>query len=53
MAGYILENADQGKFCTPDVARWDTLFEIAISPKGMVLVYLEENDGRTSDKRNH
>jgi hypothetical protein len=36
-----------------DVARWDTLFETATDPKGMVLVYLEGNDSRTSDKHNH
>jgi hypothetical protein len=48
----ILGNADQGRICAMDVARWDTSFEIAIKPKGTVLVHLEENDGRTRVKRN-
>jgi hypothetical protein len=36
-----------------DVARLDTSFGIATRPKGMVLVHLEGNDGRTRVKRNH
>jgi hypothetical protein len=50
---YTLGNTGQGKICVMDVARWDTSFETAIGPKGMVLVYLEGNDGRTRDKLNH
>jgi hypothetical protein len=46
VANCILKNADQGKICATDVARWDTSFEIATKPKGMVLVHLEGNDGR-------
>jgi hypothetical protein len=49
----ILGNADQGRICAMDVARWDTLFGIATRPKGTVLVYLEGNDGKTRAKRNH
>jgi hypothetical protein len=53
VASYILGNADQGRICATDVARWDISFEIPTRPKGMVLVHLEENDGRTRVKRNH
>jgi hypothetical protein len=53
VADCILENADQGRICATDVARWDTLFETATRPKGTVLVHLEGNDGRTRAKRNH
>ena len=53
MAYYILENADQEKICATDVASWDTSFETAIGPKGMALVHLKGNDGRTRDKCNH
>jgi hypothetical protein len=34
-------------FCAMDVARWDTSFITATRPKGIVLVHLEGNDGRT------
>jgi hypothetical protein len=53
VADYILENAYQGKICATNVARQGTSFRTATRPKGMVLVYLKGNDGRTRDKRNH
>jgi hypothetical protein len=53
VASCILENADRERICATDVARWDTSFGIATRLKGMVLVYLEGNDGRTSVKHNH
>jgi hypothetical protein len=53
VAYYILGNADQGRICATDVARWDTSFGIPTRPKGMVLVHLEGNDGRTRVKRSH
>jgi hypothetical protein len=49
----ILGNADWERIGAVDVARSDTLFKTATRPKGMVLDYLERNDGRTWDKRNH
>jgi hypothetical protein len=49
----ILGNVDQGRICATDVARWDTSFGTATKPKGMVLVHLEGNDGRTGVKHNH
>jgi hypothetical protein len=52
VAGYILGNADQGRISATDVARWDTSFGTVTGPKGMVLVHLEGNDGRTRDKCN-
>ena len=52
MADCILENADQERICATDVAK-DTSFETATKPKGMVLVHLEGNDGRTKIKHNH
>jgi hypothetical protein len=53
VANYILENAYQGRICATDVARWETSFGTTTRPKGMVLVHLKENDGRTRVKRNH
>jgi hypothetical protein len=53
VADCILGNANQGRICAMDVVRWDTSFGIATRPKGMVLVHLEGNDGRTKVKRNH
>jgi hypothetical protein len=53
VANCILGNADQGRICTTDVARWGTSFRTSTRPKGMVLVHLEGNDGRTRVKRNH
>jgi hypothetical protein len=53
VADCILRNADQGKICVMDVARWDTSFRTATRLKGMVLVHLEGNDGKTRDKRNY
>jgi hypothetical protein len=50
---YILKNANQGRICATDVARWDTSFGTATRPKVMVLVHLEGNDGITRVKRNH
>ena len=47
MADCILENANQGRICALYVARWDTSCGTATRPKGMVLVHLEENYGRT------
>jgi hypothetical protein len=52
VADGILGNADQGRICAMDVARLDTSFGTATRPKGMVLVHLEGNDGRTRAKRN-
>jgi hypothetical protein len=52
VADYILGNADQGRICATDVARWDTSFGTATRPKGMVLVHLEGNDGKARVKRN-
>ena len=48
-----LGNADQGRICVTDVVRWDTSFETTTGPKGMVLVYLEGNNGRTWNKCNY
>jgi hypothetical protein len=53
VADCILENADQGRICAMDVARWDTSFGTTTKPKGMVLAHLEGNDGRKRVKRNH
>ena len=53
VADCILGNADQGRICATDVARWDTLFETMTRQKRMVLVHLEGNDGRIRVKRNH
>jgi hypothetical protein len=53
VADCIFGNADQGRICATDVARWDTLFGTATRPKGMVLVHLEGNDGKTRANRNH
>jgi hypothetical protein len=53
VADCILGNADQGRICAMDVARWDTSFGTATKPKGTVLVHLEGNDGKTRVKRNH
>jgi hypothetical protein len=53
VANCILENVDQGRICATNVARWDTSFRTATRPKGMVLVHLEGNDGRTRVKCNH
>jgi hypothetical protein len=53
VARCILGNADWERIGAVDVARSDTLFKTATRPKGMVLDYLEGNDGRTWDKRNH
>ena len=46
MVGCILENADQGRICAMAVVRWKTSFKTATGLKGMVLVHLEENDGK-------
>jgi hypothetical protein len=53
VADCILGNADQGRICATNVARWDTLFRTATRPKGMVLAHLEGNDGRTMVKSNY
>ena len=53
MADCILENANKGRICAMNVAKRDTSFETATRPKGMVVVHLEGNDGRTRVKRNH
>jgi hypothetical protein len=53
VADCILGNADQGRIWAMDVARLDTSFGTTTRPKGMVLVHLEENDGKTRVKRNH
>jgi hypothetical protein len=49
----ILGNADQGRICAMDAARWDTSFRTATRLKGMVLVHLEGNDGRIMVKHNY
>jgi hypothetical protein len=49
----ILGNTNQGRICATDVARWETSFGTATRPKGMALVHLKGNDGRTRAKRNH
>ena len=49
----ILGNENQERICATDVARWDTSFKTTTGPKGMVLVHIEGNDGRTRIKRNH
>jgi hypothetical protein len=49
----ILGNADQGRICATDVARWDTSFRTATRPRRKVLVHLEGNDDRIRVKRNH
>jgi hypothetical protein len=53
VASYILGNANQRIICAMDVASWDTSFGIATRPKGIVLVHLEGNNGRTKVTRNH
>jgi hypothetical protein len=53
VANCILGNANQGRIYAMNVARWDTSFGIATRLKGMVLVHLEGNDGRTRVKYNH
>ena len=53
VARCILGNEDWERIGAMDVARSDTLFETATRTKGMVLDYLEGNDGRTWDKRDH
>jgi hypothetical protein len=49
----ILRNADQGKFCAMNVARWDTSFGTTTKLRGKVLGHLEGNDDRTRVKYNH
>jgi hypothetical protein len=46
-----LENIDEQRICTMNVV--NTSFETTTKPKGMLLVHLEGNDGRTRVKRNH
>jgi hypothetical protein len=53
VADCILGNANQGRICATNVARWDTSFETTTKPKGTVLVHLDGNDGRTRVKHNH
>jgi hypothetical protein len=53
VANYILGNADQGRICATEAARWDTSFRTATRLKRMVLVHLEGNDGKTRVKYNY
>jgi hypothetical protein len=53
VANCILGNANQGRICATNVARWDTSFETTTRLKEMVLVDLEGNDGKIGVKRNH
>jgi hypothetical protein len=43
----------QGRICATYVARRDTSFRTATRPKGMVLVHLEGNYGRTRVMRSY